>query len=128
MVYLQRWHGWCHMKLLPSQHFLHTPCHFMQSHIHKVHVCLAVTCHLHFRQNDRVLLHATAVTLGWNRYQNKSQHRKLTMEKKILPLSDFKNIFNDVIWHGEGLNFATQLKTTDVSSTQALTETQSKQF
>ena len=35
------------------------PCHFMQSHIRKVYVCLAVTCHLHFRQNDRDLLHAT---------------------------------------------------------------------
>ena len=29
---------------------------------------------------------ATAVTQGWNKYWNKSQHRKLTMEKKILPL------------------------------------------
>ena len=33
-----------------------------------------------------VLLHATAVTQGWNRYQNKSQHRKLTLGKKLLPL------------------------------------------
>ena len=36
------------------------PCHFMQSHIRKVYVCLAVTCHLHFWQNERDLLHATA--------------------------------------------------------------------
>ena len=57
----------------------------MQSHIHKVHACLAVTCHLHFGQNDRGLLCATAVKRGWNRYRNKSQHRKLTLEKKILP-------------------------------------------
>ena len=64
----------------------HAPvqCHFIQSHICRVHVCLAVTCHLHFWQNDRDLLHATAVTRGWNRYRNKSQHRKLTLEKKIL--------------------------------------------
>ena len=47
-------------------------------------MCLAVTCHLHFRQNDRDLLHATVVTRGWNRYRNKSQHRKLTLEKKII--------------------------------------------
>ena len=90
VVYLQRWHGWCHVKLLPSRCILctpynHAPCHFMQSHICKVYVCLAVTCHLHFWQNDRSLLRATAVTQGWNRYQNKSQHRKLTLEKKILP-------------------------------------------
>ena len=31
------------------------------------------------------LLRAAVVTRGWNGYQNKSQHRKLTMEKKILP-------------------------------------------
>ena len=62
----------------------HAPCHFMQSHIHKVYVCLAVTCHLHFWQNDWDLLHATVVTQGWNGYWNKSQHRKSTLEKKIL--------------------------------------------
>ena len=90
VVYLQRWHGWCHKKLLPSRRVLstpynHAPCHFMQSHIHKVYVCLAVTCHLHFWQNDRGLLRATAVIRGWNGYRNKSQHRKSTLEKKILP-------------------------------------------
>ena len=47
----------------------HAPCHFMQSHIHKVYVCLAVTCHLHFWQNDQDLLHATVVTRGWNGYR-----------------------------------------------------------
>ena len=63
----------------------HAPCHFMQSHIHKMYACLAVTCHLHFWQNDRDPLHATAVTQGWNGYWNKSQHKKSTLEKKILP-------------------------------------------
>ena len=63
----------------------HAPCHFMQSHIRKVYACLAVTCHLHFWQNDRDLLRATVVTRGWNGYRNKSQHRKSTLEKKILP-------------------------------------------
>ena len=48
-MYLQRWYGWCHMKLLPSQRVLRTsyiyaPCHFMQNHIRKVHTYLAVTC------------------------------------------------------------------------------------
>ena len=95
------------MKLLPSQHILctpynHAPCHFMQSHIRKVHVCPAVTSHLHFRQNDRGLLHATVVTRGWNGYQNKSQHRKLTLEKKILLLiqQGFKpTTFWSRVWH-----------------------------
>ena len=59
--------------------------HFMQIHICMVYMCLAVTCHLHFWQNDSDLLHATAVTQGWNVYWNKSQHRKLTLEKILLP-------------------------------------------
>ena len=64
----------------------HAPCHFMQSHIRKVYACLAVTCHMHFWQNDRDLLRATVVTRGWNRYRNKSQHGKSTLENKILLL------------------------------------------
>ena len=61
VVYLQHWHGWCHMKLLPSWSvpctpYNHAQCHFMQSHKRKVHACLAVTCHLHFWQNDQDLL------------------------------------------------------------------------
>ena len=32
----------------------------VQSRIHRVYVCLAVTCHLHLRQNDQDLLCATA--------------------------------------------------------------------
>ena len=36
-------------------------------------------------QNDQDLLRATAAIRGWNGYRNKSQHRKLTLEKKILP-------------------------------------------
>ena len=58
---------------------------FNKIHIRKVYACLAVTCHLHFRQNDRDFLRATVVTRGWNGYRNKSQHRKSTLEKKILP-------------------------------------------
>ena len=38
---------------------------------------------MHFWQNDRDLLRATAVTRGWNGYRNKSQHRRSTLEKKI---------------------------------------------
>ena len=66
----------------------HAPCPFMQSYICKVYACLTVTCHMHFWQNDRDLLRATAVTRGWNGYRNESQHRKLTLvlENKILLL------------------------------------------
>ena len=37
-----------------------------------------------FGRMARIFLRATAVTRGWNGYRNKSQHRKLTPEKKIL--------------------------------------------
>ena len=94
MVYLQCWHGQCHVKLLPSRRVLstafnHAPCHFMQNHIRKMQACLAVTCHLHFWQNDLGLLRSAAVTRGWNGYQNKSQHRKLTLEKIKFSLQPF---------------------------------------
>ena len=71
---------------------------------------LAVTCHLHYRQNDQGLLPANARTCGWNEHQHKSKslsklvfhtpsirvvvsgrnqdknlHRKLIREKKIFP-------------------------------------------
>ena len=81
------------MKLLLSQHkfWVHTiqlctslRCHFIWSHNCRMHVCLAVTCQLHFWQNDWDLLCATAETWGWNGYQTKSQHKKLTL-KNILP-------------------------------------------
>ena len=105
-MYLQCWHGGCHVKLLPSQHVLciwlpynHAPCHFMQSHIVRVHACLVVTCHLHFWQNDPDLLHATAVTWGWNGHRNKSQHRKLTQEKKILLLFLEPETFRSWVQH-----------------------------
>ena len=56
-----------------------------KAHTQGACVFWAVTCHLHFWQNDRDFLRATAGTRGWNGYLNKSQHRKFTLEKKILP-------------------------------------------
>ena len=50
----------------------------------KVYACLGVISHLHFWQNDPSLLRGTAVTKGVERTPNKSQHTKLTLEKKIL--------------------------------------------
>ena len=63
-------HGWCQVKLLPSlrkfcvtiQPCTSLQCHFIQSHIGRVYASLAVTCHLHFWQNDPDHLRATAVT------------------------------------------------------------------
>ena len=81
-------HGWCHVKF-GAFCVHHTTMHHVTSlhakHIRRVHTCLVVTSHLHCWQNDRGLLCATAVTRGWNGYRNKSQHIKLTLDKKILP-------------------------------------------
>ena len=89
MVYLQRWYGWCHMKLQPYRRkswYTIQPCTIsFHAKPAKVYACLDVTCHLHFWQNDRDLLRVTAVTRGWNEYRNKSQHRKSTLEKKTSP-------------------------------------------
>jgi len=74
-------------------HVLHTP--YNHTWVYRVtsckatHIqcmCLVVTCHLHFWQNNWNFLRATVATWGWNEYQNRNQHKKLTMEKKILPL------------------------------------------
>ena len=88
VVYLRRWH---HMKLLPSRREFcvhHTTVHHVTSckatYDGKVYACSAATCPLHFWQNDRDFLRATAVTREWNGYRNKIQHRKSTLEKKIL--------------------------------------------
>ena len=52
-------------------------------------MCLGVPCQLLFLQNDRDILRAASVTvyvLLWNGYRNKSQHGKLTLQMKLLPL------------------------------------------
>ena len=41
----------------------HMSCHFMQSHIRRVHAYLGVTCHLHLWQNDLHLLRGTDIEI-----------------------------------------------------------------
>ena len=90
----------CHVNLLPSWHtFFNSVCtmdtsqsmdhasgwqwHFILSHMRSVLTCIhsVFSCSL-----PPAFLCATSVTWGWHGYQNKSQHRKLTLEKKILLL------------------------------------------
>ena len=61
------------------------PCTISRHFIAWVRACLALTCHLHFWQNNRDFLRASAVTRRWNGYRNKIQRRKLTLQEKILP-------------------------------------------
>ena len=49
----------------------------------RVYACLSVTHHLHFWQNDQSLT-CQCSSIGVEQTLNKSQHRKLTLEKKIL--------------------------------------------
>ena len=100
--YPLNWHAYSVSVQVLCIPYNHAPCHFMQSHIRKVYACLAATYHLHFWQNDRDLLHATAVTRGWNGYRNKSHYRQFTLEKKILPplLQGFEPAtFQSWVWH-----------------------------
>ena len=49
---------------------------------------LAVSCHLHFWQNDRDLLRATAVTRGSNEYRNKPESaQKVDLGEENSPAS-----------------------------------------
>ena len=64
----------------------------------RVYACLGVTCHLHFWQNDWGLLRATVVTRGWTRHRNRSQHTKLTLEKKILLPGFELATFHSPVW------------------------------
>ena len=73
VVYLWCWHGWCHVKLLlyrriPSTPYIQAPCHFMQSHICKVHGRLAVTCKKSNHENKTLL--------RWNVHVVLQQHKK----------------------------------------------------
>ena len=57
-------------------------CHFIPSHLHKVHVCLGVTCHL--RINDShfsICATPTAVAQGWSRYWNVGHYRNYPGEE-----------------------------------------------
>ena len=66
-----------------SAHILCTPYNHVPVYsvtLFKAMCACVFSCILYFWQNDLDLLHVTVVTLGWNRYQNKSVHRKLTLE------------------------------------------------
>ena len=91
-------HGWCHLKLLPSPCVLCTPynhvytiqpCtmsrHFEQSHVHRVHVCLAVTCHSTFGRMTgifHVLCNGTSDTVHPQQFWTGRQGRRKKTRKK----------------------------------------------
>ena len=56
--------------------------HFIRSHIRRVHVCLAVSCHLPFWQNGRDLLRFIAVTRGRNGHEIRVSTKKGGERKK----------------------------------------------
>ena len=71
-------------------------------HICKVHACLAVTCHLHFWQNDQDLLCTPAVIRGGGGGGGGMDTKRFTLKKKILlPLQQgLKHMtFQSQVWH-----------------------------
>ena len=92
-------HGWVLRNDLPVSSFTDKFQHFAWSVISPLWlqwvkgVCVfRLTSHLYFWQNDQGLSSATAITGGVERTPHKSQHKNLTLEKKILLpfLSAFK--------------------------------------
>ena len=63
----------------------------------RVHVHLAVTCYLHFWQNDLNLLDATMVTWGWNGYQNKRQHQNIDLGEENSPAAPIRTSTRDFL-------------------------------
>ena len=62
------------------------PCkhhNFIWSRIRRIHVSLAVSCHLHFWQNGRDPLRVTVVILGWNGYWNTRQSESWPWRRKF---------------------------------------------
>ena len=57
---------------------------FNKSHIRKVYACLAVTCHCTFGRMTGIFT-CTCGNTGVETDTEISQHRKSTLEKKILP-------------------------------------------
>ena len=74
-----------YMASATSAHALCTPYNSLQfyskPHAHGACACLAVTCHLHFWQNNQDLVLATAVTWGWNDYRNNPELRSCVKVK-----------------------------------------------
>ena len=62
----------CHLGTCFEYTTPHTSlhCHLIWSHIRRMHVCLAVTCHLHLWQNDWDPSWTTVGTLWWNDTEN----------------------------------------------------------
>ena len=69
----------------------------IQSHIRRVPVCLAVTCHLHFWQSEQDRLGATAVTRGWYVERiPKEEHRKLDSGEENHPTAPVETRTRDI--------------------------------
>ena len=74
-----------------------------------VHACLAVTCsRLHFWQNDRDHLRATAVTRGWDGYRNQS-HVKVDKGEDNSPAAPAGTRTNDLSTSHESGAVTTEL-------------------
>ena len=81
-------HGWCHVKLLLSWHTFcvhHAPILLKATHTWGACVFSCNLTPARLSESPGFLC-ATAKTQGWTEHRNKSRHKTLTGEKKILPL------------------------------------------
>ena len=83
-------HGWCHMKLLPSRHIMWTPYNDALCPVTPSKATNIGCMHVGYNWPPSLLSEWLGSFMchrgntGWSRYQNKSQRRKLTLERKIL--------------------------------------------
>ena len=86
-MYLQHWRGWCHMKLQPSWRkscVHHTTMHHAKPHTWGVCVFSSNLPPALFAEWPGSFMCYFGNTGVERIYQNKSQHRNLTLERKIL--------------------------------------------
>ena len=76
---------WASFQICGFPHYAQTAAESAHSNFvgSRVYACLGVTCHLHSWQNDQGLLHATAVTQGWNGHQRRVSTQSQLWRRKF---------------------------------------------
>ena len=92
---------WLHAKLITFSLNKWT------NNIRRLYACLAVTCHRHFWQNDRGLLHETAVTRRWYGYRTKRVSTKSWPRRRTFSCRSCRDVERNEDWKKEEKIWAT---------------------
>ena len=84
-------------------------------HVTSCKAACMFSCNPPFWQTGRDLLRATEVTRGWNGYQNKNQHRRFTLENKIILQGLKPATFHSQVWRSNQWTISTPPKCSLVS-------------